>query len=99
MNEPLVRAIACGRVLFEELASGRAASFGEIAKCVGVTDRYVNRIVDFAFLATDVIEAMWNGDEAADITVKRRRSVPAQWRSGGGRVVLRASGPKAFLKW
>ena len=50
-EEALIHAIARGRAWLEELASGRAASLGEIAARVGVTDRYVSRIVDLAFLA------------------------------------------------
>lgn len=56
----LIRAIACGRAWFEELASGRASSFGEIGKRVGVTDRYVSRIVALAFLAPAVVKATLN---------------------------------------
>ena len=69
-NEPLIRAMACGRAWFEELASGQVASFGEIAERVGVTDRYVSRIVDLAFLAPDMVEAMLNGEQRAEVSVK-----------------------------
>jgi DNA invertase Pin-like site-specific DNA recombinase len=81
-NEPLIRAIACGRAWFEELASGRASSFGEIAARVGVTDRYVSRIVDLAFLAPDVAETMLNGEQPVDVTVRGLTvdgSVPMPW--------------------
>jgi hypothetical protein len=81
-DEPLIRAIACGRAWFEELASGRAASFGKIAERVGVTDRYVSRIVDLAFLAPDVVEAVLNGEQAADVTVRSLTvvgSLPILW--------------------
>ena len=81
-NEALVRAIACGRAWFEELASGRASSFGEIAALIGVTDRYVSRIVDLAFLAPDVVEAMLGGEQSATMSVKSLTvdcSVPALW--------------------
>lgn len=81
-DEPLIRAIACGRAWFEELASGRASSFGEIAARVGVTDRYVSRIVDLAFLAPDVVGAVLNGEQAAEVTVKSLTvdgSVPMLW--------------------
>lgn len=81
-DEPLIRAIACGRAWFEELASGRAASFGEIAERVGVTDRYVSRMVDLAFLAPELIEAMLSGDYREDVSVKRLTVdgvVPAIW--------------------
>jgi hypothetical protein len=59
------------------LASGRASSFGEIAARVGVTDRYVTRIVDLAFLAPDVVEAMLNGEQAAGL----------RFRTSGGLLV------------
>ena len=80
-NEPLIRAIACGRAWFEELASGRAASFGEIATRVGVTDRYVSRIVDLAFLAPDVVEAALAGQ--LHVSVKRLTvdpMLPVEWK-------------------
>jgi hypothetical protein len=81
-DEPLIRAIACGRTWFEELASGQASSFGEIAARVGVTDRYVSRIVDLAFLAPDVVEAGLAGKGLGDVSVKSLtvdRSVPMLW--------------------
>ena len=81
-DEPLVRAIACGRAWFEELASGRASSFGEIATRVEVTDRYVSRIVDLAFLAPDAVEAILNGEQRGDGTVKSLTvdgSLPVLW--------------------
>lgn len=65
-----VRAIACGRAWFEELSTGRASSFGEIAARVGVTDRYVSRIVDLAIMTPDVIEAVLKGDQRSEMTVK-----------------------------
>lgn len=68
---------------FEELASGRAASCGEIATRLGVIDRYVSRIVDLAFLAPDVVEAMLAGEQSADVTVKSLTvdgSVPVLWK-------------------
>jgi hypothetical protein len=85
-NEPLVRAIACGRAWFEELASGRASSFGEIAARVGVTDRYVSRIVDLAFLAPDLVETILNREQAAGLSVKGLtvdRVLAAEWKDQG----------------
>jgi DNA invertase Pin-like site-specific DNA recombinase len=86
-DEPLIRAIACGRAWFEELSSGRASSFGEIAKRVGVTDRYVSRIVDLAFLAPELVEAMLAGEGLGDVSVKSltvERILPADWASQKG---------------
>ncbi len=81
-DEPLIRAIACGRAWFDELASGKASSFGEIAERVGVTDRYVSRMVDLAFLAPDVVETMLNGDQRGSVSVKSLTvdgSMPSLW--------------------
>jgi site-specific DNA recombinase len=49
-----------------------------------VTDRYVGRIVDLAFLAPDVVEAMLAGEQAADVTVKCLTvdgNVPMLWHA------------------
>lgn len=82
-DETLIRAIACGRAWFDELASGGASSFGEIADRVGVTDRYVSRMVDLAFLAPDIVEAILSGQQPGDLSVKSLTvdgSVPHLWR-------------------
>lgn len=79
----LIRAVACGRAWFEELASGKAASFREIAERAGVTDRYVSRVVNLAFLAPDVVEAILRGEQPAGMSVKTLTvdgDVPLVWR-------------------
>jgi DNA invertase Pin-like site-specific DNA recombinase len=82
-EDGLVRAIACGRAWFEELSTGKVSSFSQIAERVGVSDRYVSRIVDLAFLAPDVVEAILAGEQRPDVTVKSLTvdgSLPARWR-------------------
>jgi hypothetical protein len=47
-----------------------------------VTDRYVSRIVDLAFLAPDVVEAMLIREQGPDVSVKSLTvdgSVSAMW--------------------
>lgn len=81
-DDALIRAVACGRAWFEELASGRAKSFREIADRVGVTDRYVSRVVDLAFLSPDMVEAILRGEAPADMSVKALTvdaDVPLVW--------------------
>ena len=43
----LVKAIACGRAWFEELATGRARSLHDLAECHGVSRRYIGRLVSW----------------------------------------------------
>lgn len=81
-DENLIRAVACGRAWFDELASGQAKSFREIADRVGVTDRYVSRLVDLAFLAPDVVKQILDGQQEPDVTVTAltvEGSVPPWW--------------------
>ncbi|HEV2515809.1 MAG TPA: recombinase family protein [Devosia sp.] len=83
-DNALIRAVACGRAWFEELASGKAASFREIAERAGVTDRYVRRVVNLAFLAPDVVEAVLRGEQPAGMSVKALTvdgDVPVVWAS------------------
>ncbi|MDO8358980.1 MAG: hypothetical protein Q7T08_02950 [Devosia sp.] len=47
-----------------------------------MTNRYVSRIVDLAFLAPDAVEAMLVGEQRADVTVKALTvdgSLPLLW--------------------
>lgn len=46
----LLKAIVRGRGWFEQLATGRARSFAEIAESEGVTERYVGHLILLAFL-------------------------------------------------
>lgn len=102
-DEQIIHAIACGRAWFEELASGRASSFGEIATRVGVTDRYVSRIVDLASLAPDFVEGTLADRLGADVTVKSltvQGSVPSAWKEQPrtfGIGVPRSAGFRAVL--
>jgi hypothetical protein len=45
--------------------AGEPHRLGKIAARVGVTDGYVSRVADLAFLAPDVVEAMLNREQAA----------------------------------
>src|SRR5205809_6512608 len=77
----LIKAIARGRAWFEELAAGRARSLRELAERDGITRRYVRRLVDLAFLSSELVEAILHGRQPVDLTVTRlsELDLPLDW--------------------
>jgi len=78
----LIKAVARAHKWFDDLASGRARSLGDIARREGVSDRYVSHLMPLAFLAPDIIEAILAGTQPADLTAEtltRRTELPLSW--------------------
>src|SRR6267143_1097248 len=77
----LIKAIARGRVWFEELAAGRARSLRELAERDGITRRYVRRLVDLAFLSPELVEAVLQGRQPVNLTATRltELDLPLDW--------------------
>jgi len=57
-------------VWFEELASGRVLSFGQIARREGTSKRYVERLSKLAFVAPATLEAICQGRQPADLNAE-----------------------------
>jgi site-specific DNA recombinase len=82
LDPALLKAITRGRLWFEELAAGRAASIQAIADREGVTQRYVSRLLPVAFLAPEIIEAILQGRQPADLSAARLTNqidLPLDW--------------------
>ncbi len=82
VDPALVKAIVRGRQWFEQLASGRARSFAEIAKAEGVTHRYVAHLIPLAFLAPDIVARILSGTQPVDLTTEeltKRIDLPLAW--------------------
>jgi site-specific DNA recombinase len=78
----LLKAIARGRQWFKELASGRAASVGEIAQREGVYDSYVKRLIPLALLAPEIVQRVCDGSQPATLTaevLKHSAPLPLEW--------------------
>jgi hypothetical protein len=78
----LVKAVARGRLWFEQLAVGQAASLQAIADREGVSARYVSRLLPLAFLAPDIVELILEGRQPAALSVERltnRLDLPLDW--------------------
>jgi len=77
----LIKAIVRGRALFEELATERARSLQELAKRDGITRRYIRRLVNLAFLSPQLVEAILQGRQPAELTATRlsELDLPLDW--------------------
>ena len=63
-------------------ASGRVASFKEIAQAEGVSEQFVSNRISFAFLAPQIVESIHAGTQPADLTADalvKRIEIPLAW--------------------
>ena len=75
----LLKAIARAHRWFEELISARATSLAVIASREGVTDRYVARLIRLAFLAPNIVEAIAERGELADLKLTPHVDLSLNW--------------------
>ena len=82
LDPALLKAVARGRLWFEELAAGRVASMQAIADREGMTQRYVSRLLPLAFLAPQIVEAILQGRQPTDLSAARLTNqidLPLDW--------------------
>src|SRR5439155_4628188 len=82
LDPALVKAIARGRLWFEELAAGQVASIQAIAEREGITARYIRRLLPLAFLAPEIVATIFGGRQPVDLTAERltnRIDLPLDW--------------------
>ena len=78
----LIKAVARGYRWFQDLATGRAASLRDIAAREGIGEGYIGRLVQLAFLAPSIVEAILDGTQPVDLTAARltgRTGLPLRW--------------------
>ncbi|HUO03638.1 MAG TPA: recombinase family protein, partial [Candidatus Binataceae bacterium] len=88
-NEParkldlaLLKAIARAREWFRLLACGQAPSLTEIGRREGIARRYVDRLSRLAFLAPEMVEAICQGRQPAELNAEalvKRIDLPLEW--------------------
>jgi hypothetical protein len=79
----LIRVVVQGHDWFQRLLTGQARSLQDIASAEGVTDRYVRRLIDLAFLAPEITTGILDGTQPVDLTaekVTRFVDLPLAWR-------------------
>ena len=63
------------------LISGKSSSMTEIAKENGVTQRYVAHLIKLAWLAPDIVQAIFSGEISEELSLDRlKKGFPAEWQ-------------------
>jgi hypothetical protein len=63
-----------------KIVNGEFKGRHSIAQQTGIEERYAGRILNCAFLAPDIIEAILEGRQPADLTVQKLlRALPVEW--------------------
>jgi site-specific DNA recombinase len=80
----LLKAIARAFRWFEALATRQARSIAELAEREGVNERYIRSLWHLAFLSPEVVEAIIQGNQPAELTTKAlltRIDLPLNWQA------------------
>jgi site-specific DNA recombinase len=80
VDEALILALARARSWMRALLAGGVAGTSEIAHRHGLGDPHVRRLLRFAYLAPDIVEAIVEGRQPRTLNVKRLlRGIPLEW--------------------
>jgi hypothetical protein len=76
----LIKAVVRAHRWSERLLKGEAGNYTSLAAGLGVGDRYLARVLQFAFLAPDIVESILNGTQPASLTFAQlAREIPLSW--------------------
>jgi site-specific DNA recombinase len=76
----LVRAVARGRQWHGWVTTGEVSGRRSIAKKLHINERYVRRVLECAFLAPDIVEAILDGRQPTELTFKKLTNrLPLSW--------------------
>ncbi|MBZ5532070.1 MAG: recombinase family protein [Acidobacteriia bacterium] len=76
----LIKAVARAHQWPEKIIREGLASLRSIAQLTGLDEHYAGRILNCAFLAPDIVEAILDGRQPADLTVQKLlRGLPLAW--------------------
>ncbi|WP_086466118.1 hypothetical protein [Oceanibaculum nanhaiense] len=80
-DSTLIKALARAFRWKRMLEAGKFASITELAESEGIAPSYMTRILRLNLLAPDIIEAIMDGKQRAEVTLARLMfSVPAEWQ-------------------
>lgn len=76
----LIKAVARAHPWPEKIICGELTGLSSIAQLTGIDEHYAGRILNCSFLAPDVVEAILDGRQPAELTVQKLlRSLPLAW--------------------
>jgi site-specific DNA recombinase len=76
----LLKALARGRTWHGWILAGKDSGASPIAQKLNLNERYVRRVLQCAFLAPDIVEAILDGRQPSDLTFgKLTRRLPLSW--------------------
>jgi DNA invertase Pin-like site-specific DNA recombinase len=82
VDPALLKAVARAKAWFEELDSGQVSSLTDIARREKIAPRYVERLSRLSFVAPQIVEAICQGRQPADLnaeTLLNRIDLPLEW--------------------
>ena len=76
----LIKAVVRAHDWYERIVRGEFAGARAIARTAGLSERYVSRILECAFLAPDIVESILAGRQPAQMTFNMFRCrMPSEW--------------------
>jgi DNA invertase Pin-like site-specific DNA recombinase len=79
----LIKALIKANNWLDRLLTDKRCTISKIANAEGVTGQYIRRLLELAFLAPDITEAILDGRQPADISAEwlvRHADLPLGWR-------------------
>jgi len=77
---PLLKALARARQWNEWMVTGEVSGPRAIAQRLNLDERYVSRVLECAYLAPDIVDAILDGRQPSDLTVARLTGgLPLSW--------------------
>ena len=78
----MIKAVAKARIWAHQLMTGEVSSIAEIAKRERTSRPHASRLLNLAFLAPDIVQAILEGKQPPELNVKamtRRLQIPLSW--------------------
>jgi site-specific DNA recombinase len=79
-NPSLTKAVARARNWYKRVLEGKSSDKRSLTVHAGVTESYIGKVFDCAFLAPDIVEAILEGRQPRDLTFKKLcADIPLSW--------------------